>query len=943
MVDSGEWCINPFRVRSPLCFLLACCFTAALLAGEAEETYVRRVAPLLQEKCLGCHGKDPTKIKGGFDLRTPRGLLKGGESGQPSVVAGKPAASPLFLSVQRTHEEWEAMPPKQAEKLSEEQVGWLRDWIQGGAPLPDEQRVATILRTRKAVWDAEDGMTMPSGGGLSPAWDARRYKPEAVWAYMPVVRPTPPGGGHPVDAFLAARRPSGLVEAPAADRRTLLRRATFDLTGLPPTEAEIAAFLADDASDEVAFGRVVERLLASPHYGERMAQHWLDVVRYADSSGFANDYERGNAWRYRDYVVRAFNADMPYDRFVREQVAGDEIAPTDPEKLVAVGFLRMGPWELTSMEVPKVARQRFLDDVTNAVGESFLAQSLQCARCHDHKFDPIATRDYYAVQAVFRTTQLAERPAAFLPSENLKGFEERKHLDDARRAHEETLAGLDAKALAAAETWYRDKGLDMAPWKEALAKAKAVRGTRFNGARQWLLSQNKPEETFPPRMLGWTPEEIGMERIALKGIERLRWVVERYEPFALSVYSGRTRAQTAVKAPLRVPADRLTLGELEEGVIQSGGDPFSVGPKVSPGVLGVLRAVPAKVPDTIEGRRTAFAAWLTHPDNALAARAIVNRVWQWHFGHALAGNPNNFGSTGEKPTHPELLDWLAAEFSARGRSFKELHRLIMSSAAYRRDSRHPEPEAVARLDPKGRGYAVYTARRLTAEELRDAMLAATGELNPMLGGIPCRPEINPEAGLQPRQVMGTFAAAWTPNPLPAERHRRSLYVLRLRGLPDPRMEIFNQPGADFSCERREESVVAPQAFALFNGADVHARALALAAKAAQGVADEEAVRRCFRAALGREPLPVELTDSLAHWARIKSLIGPAKAPPRPPISVRRDAVEENTGTPFSFDESLPANAEFVPDLAPTDVDERTRALADLCLVLFNSNEFAHAP
>ncbi|MBM3869088.1 MAG: DUF1553 domain-containing protein, partial [Verrucomicrobia bacterium] len=305
--------------------------------------------------------------------------------------------------------------------------------------------------------------------------------------------------------------------------------------------------------------------------------------------------------------------------------------------------------------------------------------------------------------------------------------------------------------------------------------------------------------------------------------------------------------------------------------------------------------------------------------------------------------PNNFGSTGEKPTHPELLDWLAAEFPASGRSFKALHRLIMSSAAYRRASVHPDSRSLANLDPKGRSYAVFTPRRLTAEEMRDAMLAATGELNPAVGGIPCRPEINPEAGLQPRQVMGTFASAWTPNPLPAERHRRSLYVLRLRGLPDPRMEIFNQPGADFSCERREESVVAPQAFALFNGADVHARALALAAKAAPGAADDEAVRRCFQGVLGRPPTAGELTDAKAHWRKVRALLGPAKAPARPPTSVRRDAVEENTGTPFAFDEPLPANAGFVPDLAPTDVDDRTRALADLCLVLFNSNEFAHAP
>jgi len=916
---------------------------ATLSAASSEETYVRRVEPLLQEKCFGCHGKDPAKIKGGLDLRSHQALLKGGESGKPSVVAGSPAASPLVLSIERAHEDWEPMPPKQADKLTSEQIGWVRDWIAGGAALPDARRIEAIAREHRETWQAEDGMTMPSGGGLNPSWDARRYKPEAMWAYRPIVRPEPPGPGHPVDAFLADRRPAGLTVAPPADRRTLLRRVTFDLTGLPPTEDENRAFLGDDSPEDIAFGKVIDRLLASPHYGERMAQHWLDVVRYADSSGFANDYERGNAWRYRDYVVRAFNADMPYDRFVREQVAGDELAPEDPEKLVAAGFLRMGPWELTSMEVPKVARQRFLDDVTNAVGETFLAQSLQCARCHDHKFDPIATRDYYAIQAVFRTTQLAERPAAFLPTENLKGFEERKHLDDARRAHEETLARLDAKALAAAEAWYRDKGLDPAPWKEALAKAKAVRGTRFNGARQYLLRMKKAEDSFPPRMLGWTPEEIGLERIALKGLERLRWAAERYEPFALSVYSGRTRSLTTVTSPLRVPADRLAEGELEEGRILTGGDPFADGPKVLPAALGVLRGVPAEVPSGIEGRRTAFAAWLTHPDNPLAGRAIANRIWQWHFGQPLAGNPNNFGSTGARPTHPELLDWLATEFRRSGGSFKAMHRLILTSAAYRRSSAHPNPRALSEADPKGQSYAVFALRRLSAEELRDAMLAATGELNLMVGGVPCRPEINPEAGLQPRQVMGTFAAAWTPNPLPADRHRRSLYVLRLRGLPDPKMEVFNQPGADFSCERREESIVTPQAFALFNGADVHARALALAAKAGQGQGDEVAVRRCFQATLGREPSAEEMTASLAHWAKATTLIGPAKDPARPPFSVRRDAVEENTGTPFSFDEALPANVGFVPDLRPSEVDDRIRALADLCLVLFNSNEFAHAP
>lgn len=917
--------------------------SAALGAETSEELHVRRIQPLMQDKCLGCHGRDPEKIKGELDLRKPDALLKGGESGKPSIVPGRPQESPMFLSVERVHEDWEPMPPKQAEKLTPEQVGWVRDWIAKGAAIPGPDRAKEILQARKAAWDAEDGVMMKTGGGLSPEWDARRYKPESLWAFRPLTNPSPPAAGHPVDAFIAARMPEGLMPAPAADRRALLRRVSLDLSGLPPTEAEAEDFIADKSDDATAFAKVVDRLLASPHYGERMAQHWLDVVRYADSSGFANDYERGGAWRYRDYVVRSFNADKPYDRFVREQVAGDEIAPDDPEMLVAVGFLRMGPWELTSMEVPKVARQRFLDDVTNAVGETFLAQSLQCARCHDHKFDPVATRDYYAVQAVFRTTQLAERPAAFLPTENLGGFDERKHLLAAREAHEETLRQLDEKSLAATEAWFRSTRVDEAPWKEALAKAGKARGSRFAGARQYLLNRKVPEDKFPPRMLGWTPEEIGLERIARKGLERLKWELDRYEPFALSVYDGRTPNVTSVSSPVRPPADPFAQGEWEDEVILIGGDPFSAGPKVAPGVLGVLTDVPSAVPSFPVGRRKGLAEWIVHPSNPLTARAIVNRVWQWHFGRPLAANPNNFGSTGGRPTHPELLDWLASDFIAKGRSFKTLHRLILSSEAYRRASVHPDPSAVAAKDPKGESLAVFPARRLTAEELRDSMLAATGELNRAVGGIPCRPEINQEAALQPRQVMGTFASAWTPNPRPEQRHRRSLYVLRLRGLPDPRMEVFNQPGADFSCERREESVVAPQAFALFNGADTHARALALAAKSARDADDAEAVRRCFRAALGRNPSPAESRESLAHWTRVRSLLGPKPAPVRPPVEVRRDAIEENTGTPFSFTERLHANVEFVPDLQPDDVDDRVRSLADLCLVLFNSNEFAHAP
>jgi len=922
-------------------------------ATDAEALFVRRIEPLLTAKCAACHGADAEQPEGGLSLGSATAAAAGGDSGSPAVVPGRPDESPLVLAAAREHDEWSPMPPKEAERLSAEEIGWVREWIAAGAPWPTAERARAILAARADEWSAEDGVPVRTSGGLSAAWSGRRYKPEAIWAYAPIVKPdvpAAPAGTRPIDAFLAARMPAGLEVAAPADRRTLLRRVAFGLTGLPPTPEELAAFLADRRGDDEAFCDVVERLLASPHHGERMAQHWLDVVRYADSSGFANDYERGNAWRYRDWVVRAFNDDMPFDRFVRDQIAGDEIDPADPSRIVATGFLRMGPWELTGMEVPRIARQRFLDDVTNSVGETFLAHSLQCARCHDHKFDPVPTRDYYAIQAAFATTQLAEREAAFLPAENTAGFAEVGYLERARDDHVATLVRLDAAMLAAADAWFDAQGRDPARWREAVAAAAASRTTGgvFAKARDILLEKGVAEGEFPPRFIGLTPPEIGLERVARKGLERLAWEFDRYRPIALAVYSGRTlqlQMKTVFK-PLRMPADRLTRGELEETSILGGGDPFSPAQPVAPGVLSAAAGADAHpIPSEIEGRRRAFAEWVADPSNPLTARVIVNRVWMWHFGEPLAGNPNNFGGTGRRPTHPELLDWLAATLVEDGWSLKALHRRILAAAAYRRGPRHPDPAALADLDPQGTSLAVFRPRRLSAEELRDSMLAASGELNHALGGIPVRPEINAEAALQPRQVMGTFAAAWTPNPLPADRHRRSLYVLKLRGLVDPALEIFNAPAPDFSCERRDASTVTPQVFALFNSAASLGRALALATRAlgdTAGRGDEAAIDRCFALALGRPPTDEERAACLAHWREMEGVESRADHRAEPmPLEIRRDAIEENTGETFSFTERLHAHADFVPDLRPSDCDPRTRALADVCLVLFNTNEFAY--
>ncbi|MCB1208531.1 MAG: PSD1 domain-containing protein [Verrucomicrobiales bacterium] len=934
----------------PLYTLLFCLIGFSLHAENSGELFVRRIWPLFQEKCLACHGNDPGKIKGDYDMRTPATATKGGESEMAAIIPGKPEQSPLYLATTRQHEDWDAMPPKEADKLYAEQLDWIRAWIAGGAAWPDEGQRKAIAKANEAKWSAEDGVIVKTTGALSPEWANRRYKSEGLWGYQPVKKPaiSAKNGESPIDALIALRMPEGLKPAGATDARTFIRRATFDLTGLPPTPEEITAFETAFANNaDVATAALIDGLLDSPHYGERMARHWLDVVRYADSSGFANDYERGNAWRYRDYVVRSFNADKPYDQFVKEQIAGDELHPNNPEALIATGFLRMGPWELTGMEVAKIARQRFLDDVTNSVGETFLAHSLQCARCHDHKFDPIPTHDYYSMQACFATTQLAERPAAFLKEENTAGFEEKKYLEVRRSEHLSTLAKLDEKLLANAQKWLAEKKIDPMQWN--LAVEQGARGgakkqrrdytDKFGSARSILIKQGVPQDQIPPKAVGFEPDDYGMERVARKGLERLKWEMERYEPFAFSVYDGRTPDMISVYQPIRMPQDRMKNGELEQTAILGGGDPFAPTKPVKPSALSVLSST--EFPDAIEGRRAALASWIASPDNPLTTRSIVNRLWLWHFGQAIAGNPNNFGSTGKRPTHPELLDWLAATLVEKNWSIKEMHRTIMMSAAYRRSAEIQMPKNELSREDLEKTYAAFKPRRLMAEEMRDAMLSISGELNPTLGGIPNRPEINIEVAMQPRQVMGTFAAAWVPNALPEQRHRRSLYALKIRGLRDPFMEVFNEPAPDFSCEARDVSTVTPQVFSLFNGQNSYDRALALADRALKEE-PSDVIARVFELLFGRMPSREEKAMCNRHWKDMETEQAKINfTPAKPALTVKREAVEENTGENFVFEERLPAYADFIPDMKPSDVDAKTRALADICLALLNSNEFAY--
>ena len=855
---------------------------------EADLLFVRKVLPLFKSKCLACHGKDPKKkLKGDFDMRSRAGLLKGGESKDPSIVIGKPLQSPLYLAVTREHEgDWEPMPPKENDKLSSVQVSYIRDWIDGGAPWPDVKQIAELLK-QKDPWEFEGGLRVKTSGGLNEDWTNRKYDPKNLWAYQPVKRfPIPMNGVNPIDAFINFRIPNGLKPAPVADRLTLIRRATFDLIGLPPKPEEIESFVNDIKPD--AYKRLIDRLLEASHYGEQWGRHWLDVVRYADSGGFANDFERPNAWRYRDYVIRSFNEDKPYDQFIREQISGDEIDPDSTENKIAVGFLRMGPWEQTGMAVARVTRQFFLDDVTDSVGQVFLGHALQCARCHDHKFDPIPTRDYYSMQAVFANTQFAEVNAAFQPSENKDGFGIHKKYHQLRNDENKRMLG----------------GL--------------------------------PKERV-------SPNDFGRERLGRKWSKLFSWGYDRYRPIAFTVYNGKTRFQKNVFTRQQMPTSDLeTKTTPEKTAILTGGDLFSPADPVEPGVLSVV-GLKTDIPREVNGRRTALAKWITHKDNPLTARVMVNRVWQYHFGRGLVGSPNNFGATGKKPTHPELLDWLASEFMAKGWSLKQLHRLIMTSETYRRDSKHPDVDQLAKLDSGDNSYAVFLPRRLSAEELRDSMLAVTGELNRKPGGIPARPDMNLEAALQPRMIMGTFAPSYVPDTKPVQRNRRSVYALKLRGQRDPFMTTFNQPGPDKSCESRDTSNVTPQVFTLFNSEESSDRALAFAARVLKVTkGDGEAVRRAFRLAFGRVPIKSEVDDALQLWKETTKEQASRNPKPRTyPAEVIRSANEENTGQTFTFVEKLFEYQDYQPDLQPHQVDARTRGFADLCLALLNANEFLY--
>ena len=609
-----------------------------------------------------------------------------------------------------------------------------------------------------------------------------------------------------------------------------------------------------------------------------MGRHWLDVVRYADTAGFANDFDRPHAWRYRDYVIRRFNQDIPFDQFVREQIAGDEMPSSDPEARLGTGFLRMGPWEHTGMAVAAETRQQWLDDVVNIVGNSFLGMEMSCFKCHDHKFDPLPTRDYYRLQAIFAATQPADLPLSFLPVE---------------------------KAESLTEDFQRAKNL-----VDRYQTAKGEKKKRIPGVMNPLTARFRFE----------------------------RWA-KAYEPIVAGVYSGPTRVYQS--RSLRNPVPEETSEPLMRVSVLRGGSLAAPLEEVTSGVLSAVATMsqgsfrPPTFPESPDGRRLALAYWLTNSRHPLTARVIVNRVWGWHFGgRPLVGTPNNFGVKGLKPDHPELLDWLARWFIDNGWSMKKLHRLIMNSDTYQRSSRHATPDAVAKADLEGALLAAFPVRRMTAEELRDSLLRVSGELNLRAGGPPARPQMNWDAATAAVNLQTGNDLAYRPDRTPAERNRRTVYTYHMRSRRDPFLEVFDQPASERSCEGRNESLIAPQVFSLMNGDFANDRALAMAAKLHGDDSNlSRRIETAFKRIFSRLPSRLE-TERCMAFVRAQHRHHREHSAPKSDIRQRIAEI-------VPYDKQYAKD--YQPDLQPEDVAPDVRALADLCLVLFNTSEFLYLP
>ena len=960
-------------------FAAAAAVDSAELPAPTTESvdFVRDIKPLFEASCIKCHGAE--KAKNGFRLDSRAHALAGGEHGV-DILPGDSARSPLVHFVAGLVPDMEMPPKGKGEKFTPAQIGLLRAWIDQGAKWDREEVAGEV---RKPV-DKSD-------------W----------WSLKPLTKPTVPLPVNrkseivnPIDSFVLAKlAEKGLRPSSEADRRTLIRRLYFDLTGLPPKPEEIEAFAAD--KDAKAYEKLVERLLASPHYGERWARHWLDVVHYGETHGYDKDQPRPNAWPYRDYVIRSFNEDKPYARFVQEQLAGDVLFPGTRDGFEALGFISAGPWDLIGhAEVPEskmdgmVARHLDRDDMVANTMQTFNSLTVQCAQCHNHKFDPIAQEDYYSLQAVFAAVDRADKKYDVDPAVAQKRREltdrqtelaaRKKELDARILARAgQSLVDLDQKIAALTKAakkgdamgyhsnieknqdttkWvqvdlgrsvalgsvvlhpckddfngigdgfgfparFKVEASDDAAFKEGLAllgdftkedfanpKLKALsldaggRSARFIRVTATKLALRQNDYIFALAELNALTTDgnnvaLGAAVSALDSIEApVRWqkvnLTDGWQPGASVADSGELAAlrkdRDALIARATLDDDRNALAAMDRGLatVQTelgklpaqstayvaavhsgsgtfmgtggkGGKPRTIrvlnrgsiqkpGKEVGPGTLNCLPGLPSRFelpPNHVEGeRRAALAQWLTRVDNPLTWRSVVNRVWQYHFGRGLVETPNDFGRMGGLPTHPELLDWLAAGFRDGGQSFKALHRLIVTSATYRQESGVRGQESAVQIDSDNRHLWRANRRKLEAEAVRDAVLFVSGKLDLKMGGPSFKDFVIDKPEHSPHYEYHLH------DPDDPKSHRRSIYRFIVRSQQEPFMTTLDCADPSMQVGRRNESVSPLQALAMLNNSLMLAMSKHFAAKIEKQEGDLPVkVRAAYYEAVGRAP------------------------------------------------------------------------------------------
>ena len=787
------------------------CWTPTLTNAEEPKTptpeqiefFQNKVKPILEQHCLRCHGGKGTP-KGGLRLTGRANVLRGGESG-PAVTLEKPAES---LLVQAINYEGFEMPP--SGKLPQEKIDVLTSWVRQGLPWPpgDEKPAESAVEHKPSSPQVND--------------ETKKF-----WAFQPVRRPQVPQvadnnwNQNPLDAFVFSQlSAAGIQPNPAADKVALLRRAYYDLIGLPPEPEATAAFLADSSPD--AFEKVIDRLLASAHYGERWGRHWLDLVRYAETNSYERDGAKPHVWRYRDYVIRAFNEDKPYDEFVREQLAGDELTPNTPDGIIATGYYRLGIWDDEPAD-PDQALYDDLDDIVQTTGQVFLGLTIGCARCHDHKLDPIPQKDYYKFLSFFR---------------NVRRYGERSH-ESVMKASVRTIA-LEAER------------------KEHEAAVEVHQ----NRMRRVLSDLKNIESKVKDDLVGVEKDEFKSEsaRIEIVGKRVPRLLTE--EEF--DRYKALTRERDQLRAN-RPPGAAQALCVTENGRtvepthVLVRGNPHILGERVEPGFLEVLSPPVPQIAELAAevnscGRRLALANWIASRDNQLTARVMVNRIWQYHFGRGLVRSASDFGFQGTLPTHPELLDWLAADFVENGWRLKRLHKLIMLSKTYQMSSRGNA--SAWDKDPENNLFWRYNMRRLSAEEVRDSILAVNGSLTR-------EPYTGPSIFIKiPQEVLAGQSRpgeGWGESSV-KDQNRRSVFIHSKRSLMPPILASFDAADTDNSCPVRFATTQPTQALGMLNsefmGEQSMIFATNLARDAPQGLSQQVAL--ALRRATQREPTESEI-------------------------------------------------------------------------------------